>query len=58
MVGLDAPGGIFPLPHVQNLYGNRGFIVLAFSSGYRKWESKAELLMIGQFLSSAKETMK
>jgi len=55
MVGLDAPGGIFPLLHAPDLYENRGFIVSTFSSGYRKWDSKAELAMIGQLQSSTKD---
>jgi hypothetical protein len=45
-LGGMPPGGFFLSLHVTNLYGNRGFTMLAFSGGYRKWDNKAESLMI------------
>ena len=41
-----------------NLFINPQGKVVAFSSGYRKWDSKAGLLMIEELLSSAKATKK
>jgi hypothetical protein len=41
-----------------NLFINPRGKVVAFSSGYRKWDSKAGLLMIEELLSSKKATKK
>lgn len=41
-----------------NLFINRQGKIVAFSSGYRKWDSEAGLLMIEQLLSSEKATRK
>jgi hypothetical protein len=40
----------------MNFFINPQGKVVAFASGYRKWDSKEGLLMIEQLLSSAKST--
>ena len=42
----------------MNVFINPQGKVVAFASGYRKWDSKEGLLMIEQLLSSAKATKK
>lgn len=48
--------GVSTVP--MNLFINPQGKVVALSIGYRKWDSKAGLLMIEQLLSSAKATKK
>lgn len=42
----------------MNVFINPQGKVVAFASGYRKWDSKEGLLMIEQLLSAAKSTKK